>query len=129
VFAISFDGMPDFGAPLATLLTEEYLVFFAAYGAVAAIFSGLIYAISVISMPMIMDRSVDAISAGLTSLRLVSTQTGVMLLWATLITSLIVLAMLPGFVGLLVVGPVLGHASWHAYRAATTFKAGGLEAT
>jgi uncharacterized membrane protein len=39
-----------------------------------------------------------------------------MLVWGTLITVLVVLAMLPWFTGLLVVGPVLGHASWHAYR-------------
>jgi uncharacterized membrane protein len=42
----------------------------------------------------------------------------VLLPWAAIITGLVVLAMLPGFAGLLVVGPVLGHASWHAYRAA-----------
>ena len=53
------------------------------------IFAALIYAISVISMPMILDRGVDAISAGLASMRLVSTQTGVMLLWAALISGLI----------------------------------------
>ena len=41
---------------------------------------------------------------------------GVMLLWGALITLLVVLAMLPWFLGLLVAGPVLGHASWHAYR-------------
>ena len=46
------------------------------------------------------------------------TQPAVMLLWGALITTLVVLAMLPGFLGLLVVGPVIGHASWHAYRAA-----------
>jgi uncharacterized membrane protein len=119
VFAISFDGVPDFGAPLATLLTEEYLVFFAAYGAVCAIFASLIYAISAISVPMMLDRSVDAISAGLTSLRLVSTQTGVMALWGVMVGVGVLLAMLPGFMGLLVAAPVLGHASWHAYRAAT----------
>ncbi len=119
VFAISFDGVPDFSGPLSSLMTEEYLTFFAAYMAVGAIFAGLIFAISVISMPMMMDRSVDAISAGLASLRLVSTQTGVMLLWGALITLLVVMAMLPGFLGLLVVGPLVGHASWHAYRAAT----------
>lgn len=118
VFAVSFDGMPDFSS-LASMLTQENLVFIVTYLAVGGIFAGLIYAISVISMPMIMDQSVDAISAGLASLRLVTTQTGVMLLWGALITTLVVLAMLPGFFGLLVVGPVLGHASWHAYRAAT----------
>jgi uncharacterized membrane protein len=117
VFAISFDGMPDFS--LQGLLSAETLTFIATYMAVGAVFAGLIYAISVISMPMIMDQSVDAISAGLASMRLVSTQFGVMLLWGGLITLAVLMAMLPGFLGLLVVGPVLGHASWHAYREAT----------
>jgi len=65
-----------------------------------------------------LDRQVDAITAGLTSLRLVLTQPAVMLFWGALITLLVVAALLPWFFGLLVVGPVLGHASWHAYRAA-----------
>jgi uncharacterized membrane protein len=82
------------------------------------VFAGLIYAVSVVSMPMILHRQTDAITAGLTSLRLVLTQTGVMLWWGALLTGLVLLAMLPWFAGLLVVGPVLGHASWHAYRAA-----------
>jgi uncharacterized membrane protein len=125
VFAVSFSGVPDFSAPLHELMTEEYLVFFTSYLAVGAVFAGLIYAISVISMPMIMDRAVDAISAGLASLRLVSTQPGVMLLWGALITVIAGLAMLPGFLGLLVAAPVLGHASWHAYAAATARPADG----
>lgn len=118
VFAISFTGMPDFTGPLESFFTEEYLTFFFSYTLVGGIFASLIYAISVISMPMILDRKVDAISAALASMRLVTTQTGVMLSWAAIIAGLIVLAMLPGFLGLLIVGPVLGHASWHAYRAA-----------
>lgn len=123
MFAISFDGIPDFNGPLSSMMTEEYLTFFAGYMAVGAVFAALIFAISAISMPMMLDKSVDAISAGLASMRLVSTQTGVMLLWAGLITLAITLAMLPGFLGLVVVGPVIGHASWHAYRAATTPRA------
>lgn len=119
VFAVSFEGMPDFHS-LTALLSPENVPFIVTYLAVGGVFAGLIYAISVISMPMIMDKSVDAISAGLASMRLVSTQTGVMLLWGGLITLLVVLAMLPGFFGLLLVGPVVGHASWHAYRGATT---------
>jgi len=50
-------------------------------------------------------------------MRLVLTQTAVMFWWAALITGLVLLALLPWFAGLLVIGPVLGHASWHAYRA------------
>jgi uncharacterized membrane protein len=118
VFAVSFDGMPDFKGSLLALLDPENLGFIVAYLAVGAIFAGLIFAISVVSMPMILDRQTDAVSAALTSLRLCLTQPGVMLWWGALITLLAVLAMLPGFLGLLLVAPVLGHASWHAYRSA-----------
>ena len=118
VFAVSFDGMPDLQGSLAALLAPENLGFIVAYLGVGAVFAGLIYAISVVSVPMMLDREVDAITAGLTSLRLVLGQPGVMLCWAALLTALVALAMLPGFAGLVVVGPVLGHASWHAYRAA-----------
>lgn len=118
VFAVSFDGMPDFKGSLLALLDPENINFIVAYLLVGAVFAGLIFAISVVSIPMILDRQTDAITAGLTSLRLVLTQPGVMLLWGALITTLIVLAMLPWFAGLLLAGPVLGHASWHAYRGA-----------
>jgi uncharacterized membrane protein len=119
VFAISFDGMPDFSGPISHWLTGDMLIFIVTYLAVGAVFAGLIYAVSVISMPMIMDKSVDAVSAGLASMRLVVMQPGVMLMWGMLISGMVLLAMLPGFFGLLIVGPVLGHASWHAYKAAT----------
>jgi uncharacterized membrane protein len=118
IFAVSFDGMPDFKGSLTMLLNPENLGFIVTYVGVGAIFAGLIYSISVVSIPMILDRQVDAITAGLTSLRLVLTQTTVMVWWGALITALVVLAMLPGFLGLLVVGPIIGHATWHAYRAA-----------
>ncbi len=118
IFAVSFDGMPDFKGSLGALIDPENLGFIVAYLAVGGIVAGLIFAISVVAMPLILDRPVDAITAGLTSLRLVLAQPGVMLLWGALITLLVVIAMLPWFGGLLVVGPVLGHASWHAYRAA-----------
>jgi uncharacterized membrane protein len=118
VFALSFDGMPDFSGSLVKLLDPANLAFIVAYAGVGGVFAGLIYSVSVVSLPMILDRQTDAITAGLTSIRLCLTQTGVMLLWGVLITLLVVIALLPGFLGLLVVGPVLGHASWHAYRAA-----------
>jgi uncharacterized membrane protein len=120
VFAISLDGMPDLSQPLSSFLTEEYITFAVIYTLVGAVFAGLIYAISVISMPLLLDRQADAVSAALLSMRLVFTQTGVMMWWAALIVGLTLLAMLPGFLGLLLVAPVLGHASWHAYHAALT---------
>jgi len=119
VFAVSFEGMPDFKGSLMALLDPQNIGFITAWAAVGALFAGLIFAVSVISIPMILDRQTDAITAGLTSMRLVLTQTGVMLWWGALIAVITVLAILPWFAGLLVVGPVIGHASWHAYRAAT----------
>jgi uncharacterized membrane protein len=118
IFAVSFDGMPDFKGSLLALLDPQNLGFVVAYVSVGAIFAGLIYAISVVAIPMILDRQTDAITAGLTSLRLVLAQPLVLLCWGAVITLLVVLALLPWFCGLLVVGPVLGHATWHAYRAA-----------
>ena len=118
IFALTFDGMPDLRSSFTALLDPANLGFTLAWLGIGALFAGLIYAVSVVSMPMILDRPVDAITAGLTSMRLVLTHTRVMLVWGALITVLVVIAMLPGFAGLLIAGPVLGHASWHAYRAA-----------
>lgn len=118
VFALSFDGMPDFRGSLLALFAPDNLGFIVAYLAVGSLFATLIYAISVIAIPMILDRSTDAISAGLLSVRLVLTQPLVMGLWAALIAAIVFAALLPWFLGLLVAAPVLGHASWHAYRTA-----------
>ena len=117
IFAVSFDGMPDLKGSLMALLDPENIGFIVTYLGVGAIFAGLIFSISVVSIPMLLDRQVDAITAGLTSLRLVLNQPVVMVWWGLLITVLMVAAMLPWFLGLLLVGPVVGHASWHAYRA------------
>ena len=118
VFALSFNGMPDFKGSLLALLNPDHLEFIIAYTAVGAVFAGLIYALSVVAMPMLLDRHTDAITAALTSLRLCLAQPGVMLLWGALVTGVIAVAMVPGFLGLVVAGPVIGHASWHAYRQA-----------
>lgn len=116
VFAVSFTTMPDKANLLAMLLDPENITFLITYTAVGGIFAGLIFVTSVISIPMIMDRRVDAVSAGLTSIRACLQNPGVMLWWGALITGLVLLAILPVFLGLFIVGPVLGHATWHAYR-------------
>lgn len=118
VFALTFHGgLPDFAGSLKSLVNPQNVEFILAWTALGGVFATIIFAVSVVSIPMILDRRSDAITAGLTSIRLVLARPAVMLLWAAIITILIVVAMLPGFAGLLVVGPILGHASWHAYRA------------
>lgn len=116
VFAVSFNTMPSTEKLLTQLFDAHNIEFLIAYTVVGGVFAGLIFVTSAISIPMILDRQVDAISAGLTSIRACLENPGVMLWWGALITALIVLAMLPFFLGLLVVGPLLGHATWHAYR-------------
>jgi uncharacterized membrane protein len=118
VFALSFNGMPDFKGSLLALLDPQNLNFIVAYLIVGGLFATLIFACSVVAIPMILDRETDAITAGITSIRLCLAQPGVMLLWGVTITAIVVVAMLPWFLGMLVAAPVLGHATWHAYRAA-----------
>ena len=119
VFALSFEGtMPDFAGTIRGLVDPRNLNFLVAWTALCSVFATVIFSVSVVSIPMILDCRTDAITAGITSVRLLVTQPAVMLLWAAIIALLVALAMLPGFAGLLIVGPILGHASWHAYRAA-----------
>lgn len=117
VFAVTFNTMPSAENTLSQLISLENLGFLATYAVVGAFFAGLIFVTSAISIPMIMDRQVDAVSAGLTSIRACFQNPGAMFVWGMLITVLIGLSMLPFFLGLLIVGPVIGHATWHAYRA------------
>jgi uncharacterized membrane protein len=78
------------------------------------------YAITVVSLPMLVDRKVDFLTAIIVSLATMRSNRGVMLGWAAVIAVLLFLAMLPLFLGLLVALPVLGHATWHLYRRAVS---------
>jgi uncharacterized membrane protein len=118
IFAVSFNTMPSASGTLALILDPENIGFVITYVTVGAIFAGLIFATSVVSIPMIMDRDTDGITAAITSIRVCLRNPVTMLLWGATITTLVVLAMLPGFFGLIVIGPLIGHATWHAYRKA-----------
>jgi uncharacterized membrane protein len=119
VFALSFQGpLPDFAGSIRSLVDQKNIEFIIAWMALGGVFATIIFSVSVVSIPMILDRRTDAITAGLASIQLVLAQPGVLFMWAAIITVLVVVAMLPGFAGLAVVGPILGHATWHAYRAA-----------
>lgn len=69
-----------------------------------------------ISLPMLVDRDVDFLTAIITSLRAIQANRGVLLAWAVFIALVLFIAMIPAFLGLLVTLPVLGHATWHLYR-------------
>ena len=74
------------------------------------------YSITVVSLPMLVDRQVDFITAIIVSLASVRSNKLVLLTWAFVIAITLFIAMLPLFLGLLVVLPVLGHTTWHLYR-------------
>jgi uncharacterized membrane protein len=84
--------------------------------AIGFIFSAVVFCISVVSFPLLLDRNVGAIPAILTSFRAVAANPGTMLLWALIIAAALIVGFIPLFVGLAIVLPVLGHATWHLYR-------------
>jgi uncharacterized membrane protein len=117
VFAVFFNtGMPSTSGVLAAVFNPENWEFVAVYMVVGSVFAGIVYATAVVSIPMILDRDTDAITAAITSLQVVFDNMAVMVLWGVLLTGMVVVALIPWGLGLLLVGPWLGHASWHAYR-------------
>jgi len=75
-----------------------------------------VFAISVVSVPMMLDRNTDGIVAVLTSLAAASANVPAMIVWGFIIVVLVSLGFALWFVGLIVAVPVIGHATWHAYR-------------
>ena len=117
VFAVFFNtGMPSTANVLEVLFNPQNWEFLLVYFCVGGFFAGLVFSSTVVAIPMILDRDTDAITAGLTSMRVFLTQTVVMLLWGGLIVALVLLSILPANLGFFFTGPLLGFASWHAYR-------------
>ena len=117
VFAVFFNtGMPSTTGVVQAVFNPDNWEFVAAYAVVGGGFAMLVFSIAVVSIPMILDRDTDAISAAITSLEVVFHNTAVMLVWGAVITLFVVGALLlPWGAGILLVGPLLGHATWHAY--------------
>lgn len=129
VFAVFFNtGMPSTTGVIKAVFNPENWEFLVIYLAVGGLFATLVFSTAVVSIPMILDRDTDAVWAAITSIRVVLSNPGVMLLWGVLITSLVTVALLPWGLGLILVGPLLGHASWHAYRGAVGWRESAAEA-
>ena len=80
------------------------------------VFAAIVFTISVISFPLLLDRDCGAASAVQTSVRAVLANPKTMTLWALTLAVLLMIGSIPLLVGLAVVMPILGHASWHLYR-------------
>jgi len=75
-----------------------------------------LFSITAISIPMLIDRQVDFVTAMITSVDSVRSNTRAMFAWAWIVAASLVVAMIPFFLGLVIVLPVLGHGTWHLYR-------------
>lgn len=94
----------------------EWLQFLAVGSAVGSIFAAIIFMASAFALPMMLDTQKDAITSALTSVAAVLNNKGAMLVWALLIVFLMLLGTATGFIALALILPLIGHATWHAYR-------------
>lgn len=112
----SFTSFPEF---IDTVIsTPEGLMFLLTGHIVGAILSLLLFSLTVISFPLLLDRDRDFITAMITSVRTVATSPLPMIGWGIAVTLTLIVSMVPSFMGLVVTLPILGHTTWHIYRIA-----------
>lgn len=118
IFVLFFDtsGLPSFGDVVRAVVTFSQPEFALVYIAVGGFFALFVFAIAVVAVPLMLDRGTDAVSASIASLAVCGRNPGPMLLWAACIVLLAGLGLASLFLGLIPLMPLLGHATWHAYR-------------
>jgi uncharacterized membrane protein len=112
------------GLSTMTNISSSYEVYFTANGltmlavgtAIGAVFALLLFALTALSLPMLLDREVDYVSAMIASFQTVAANPAPMLAWGIFIALVTFVAMIPAFLGLFFILPLLGHATWHLYR-------------
>lgn len=95
---------------------EDLAIFLGIGSAVGAVFAIIIFSAAAFSLPMIMDKKVDMVTAIITSINAVLRNKVAMLVWASIIVSFVVIGMLTALIGLVILLPLIGHATWHAYQ-------------
>ena len=110
----SFSSLQQFLTQVLT--TPEGLVFLLVGNIIGAALAAILFSLTVVSFPILLERDLDFVTAMITSVRSVAMSPVPMLGWAAVITVLLMISALPFFLGLIVVLPVLGHTTWHLYR-------------
>jgi len=95
---------------------NDLILFLGVGSAVGSIFATIMFCASAFSLPMILDRKVDVVTAVVTSINAVLRNKLAMLVWVTIIVACIAVGFATALIGLVVVLPLLGHATWHAYQ-------------
>jgi uncharacterized membrane protein len=96
--------------------SRDLIPYFGIGTAVGAVFCAVVFAATAFSLPMLLDRRADAITAVVTSINATLRNKMVMLIWGTLIGIAVLIGFATMFVGFIVLMPLIGHATWHAYR-------------
>jgi uncharacterized membrane protein len=102
--------------PMALLRSNQLLPFLIVGTGFGALLAAASFAISAVSIPMLVDREISAVEAAILSVQAVVANWRAMAFWAGLIVVLTAMAMVPFFLGLALVLPLVGHATWHAYK-------------
>jgi len=97
--------------------TPRGIAFVAVGSAVGAVLALVVFAISAVSMPLLVERDIDIVGAAQISIRVVLKNLRPMLLWGMLIALFTAAGLATAFLGLILTFPLIGHATWHAYRA------------
>ncbi len=105
-----------------TLLTSNGLTMIGIGTLVGTAMAFMLFALTAISLPMLLDREMDFITAMINSFQFVTQNLIPMIGWGIVISALVIVAMIPFFLGLFLVLPILGHATWHLYRRAVSFE-------
>jgi uncharacterized membrane protein len=117
VFALFYNkSMPTMHSFLSQLFSLDNLEFIAIYCCVGFIFASIVFAISWVAIPLMLDRDTDAITAMLISTAALFINIPATIVWALTIVSLVVFGFFTWNLGLIVAMPLVGHATWHAYR-------------
>ncbi len=121
-----FLGLQGYGTFMQFAMTifqsTEGVLFLLTGHLVGAFFAILLFAVSVVSFPLLLDTELDFVTAMITSFKVVTTSPVIMVGWGLLITAILMLSMIPAFLGLLVTLPVLGHTTWHLYKRTVSFE-------
>jgi len=117
VFALFYNkGMPTLQGFLSQLFSFDNIQFLAIYCCVGLLFAGIVFAISWVAIPLMLDRDTDAITAMLISTSALFTNLPVAIVWGAIIVSFVVFGFFTWNLGFIVAMPLVGHATWHAYR-------------
>ena len=124
IFALflGLSTMTNVTSSFEVFLTPNGLTMLAVGSVVGGLLAALTFSITVMGLPLLLDKELDFVTAMIISFQTVTSNLPMMILWGAIVLVLLLIGMVPYFLGLLVVLPVLGHATWHLYRRALYFE-------